>query len=234
MKINNAVVEPVAIKWDNITLPLKEGTPISIGGNIANNGTAMGLVPVTVYNRPVASDRISILVSGDVDLAEVEKSFGSALETSAKAAMSGIRFHKKDGTIDDSADEKGSALPSVTADDNGDVLTVVSGAWAKATPSGGGGGGAFVITATEEDDVTTLDKTWQEIFDAVSDGQIAVIDFIGEATAFRAFVTAVEEDGSYYVTALGGDHNLIYTAETADGYPILDDGGGGGGGDVPS
>jgi hypothetical protein len=104
MKINNAVVEPVAIKWDNITLPLKEGTPISIGGNIANNGTAMGLVPVTVYNRPVASDRISILVSGDVDLAEVEKSFGSALEHSAKAAMSGIRFHKKDGTIDDSAD----------------------------------------------------------------------------------------------------------------------------------
>ena len=28
-------------------------------------------------------------------------------------------------------------LPSVTADDNGDVLTVVEGAWAKATPSGG-------------------------------------------------------------------------------------------------
>lgn len=29
-------------------------------------------------------------------------------------------------------------LPSVTSDDNGDVLTVVEGAWAKAAPSGGG------------------------------------------------------------------------------------------------
>ena len=122
MKINNAVVEPVAIKWDNITLPLKEGTPISIGGNIANNGTAMGLVPVTVYNRPVASDRISILVSGDVDLAEVEKSFGSALEHSAKAAMSGIRFHKKDGTIDDSADNDTKyTLPTATSSTLGGV-----------------------------------------------------------------------------------------------------------------
>ena len=30
-----------------------------------------------------------------------------------------------------------SGLPAVTSDDNGDVLTVVSGAWAKAQPSGG-------------------------------------------------------------------------------------------------
>lgn len=29
------------------------------------------------------------------------------------------------------------ALPAVTADDNGDVLTVVDGAWTNATPAGG-------------------------------------------------------------------------------------------------
>ena len=29
-------------------------------------------------------------------------------------------------------------LPAVTSEDNGDVLTVVDGAWDKATPSGGG------------------------------------------------------------------------------------------------
>ena len=33
--------------------------------------------------------------------------------------------------------EAGSSLPDVTAEDNGDVLTVVEGAWSKATPSGG-------------------------------------------------------------------------------------------------
>lgn len=32
----------------------------------------------------------------------------------------------------------GSSLPEVTSDDNGDVLTVVEGAWAKAAPSGVG------------------------------------------------------------------------------------------------
>ena len=35
------------------------------------------------------------------------------------------------------AQPSGNVLPAVTADDNGDVLTVVEGAWAKATPSGG-------------------------------------------------------------------------------------------------
>jgi len=56
----------------------------------------------------------------------------------------------------------GSELPEVTADDNGDVLTVVNGAWAKAAP---GGGGALVVTVNEE--TGALDKTWQEINDAM-------------------------------------------------------------------
>lgn len=57
-----------------------------------------------------------------------------------------------------------SSLPAVTSDDNGDVLTVVEGAWAKAAPSGGSG--ILVIGMTEESGVYTLDKTWQEIHDA--------------------------------------------------------------------
>ena len=44
----------------------------------------------------------------------------------------------------------GSGLPEVTTDDNGDVLTVVEGQWAKATPSGGGSGGGLVVNFTLE------------------------------------------------------------------------------------
>lgn len=40
----------------------------------------------------------------------------------------------------------GSSLPEVSADDNGDVLTVVEGEWAKAAPSGGGSVASVRIT----------------------------------------------------------------------------------------
>ena len=38
-----------------------------------------------------------------------------------------------------------SELPAVTSSDNGDVLTVVEGSWAKATPSGGGGSENYYV-----------------------------------------------------------------------------------------
>ena len=67
-------------------------------------------------------------------------------------------------------------LPSVTTDDNGDVLTVVEGAWAKATPSGGGGGGLIINAVwNEAQEQTILDKTWGEICSAMASGQNAVI-----------------------------------------------------------
>ena len=56
----------------------------------------------------------------------------------------------------------GSSLPAVTSDDNGDVLTVVEGQWAKAAPSGGG---AYAVTVTNDGTTISANKTWQEIYD---------------------------------------------------------------------
>ncbi len=120
MRINNGVGRSVKIKWDGITLPLKEGTPINIGGNIANNGTAIGLVMGTVYVKPIGNGEINILVGGDVDLAEVEKSSGLTLTTEAKSSMSGIKFHLPDGSVDDSADSS-YTLPTASASTLGGV-----------------------------------------------------------------------------------------------------------------
>ena len=126
-----------------------------------------------------------------------------------------------------------SELPSVTAEDDGDVLTVVSGAWAKATPSGGGGG----VLAIGFSDENTLDKTWKEIHDAVSDGKLPFVIFVGEDEIGTGLVMSVYEESGYCIDIMFSEM-LTFSAETENGYPTSasDDGGGGdgGGGDVPT
>ena len=69
----------------------------------------------------------------------------------------------------------GAGLPEVTADDNGDVLTVVEGEWAKASPSGGGGDNVMLVTITEyeeDGDYTyTADTNANDILKALASGK---------------------------------------------------------------
>ena len=84
----------------------------------------------------------------------------------------------------------GSDLPSVTAADNGDVLTVVDGAWAKATPSG--------ISGTDE---------WKGLFqnlafiyyEAVSNTSSDISLILPQATVIgnASWVTDAETGDSY-------------------------------------
>ena len=66
-------------------------------------------------------------------------------------------------------------LPSVTSDDNGKVLSVVDGAWAKATASGGSS--VFLVTATFDSDsgYTVTDKTYSEILEAFENGNYVLM-----------------------------------------------------------
>ena len=110
-----------------------------------------------------------------------------------------------------------SSLPEVTSDDNGDVLTVVEGAWAKAAPSGGGG----VLVVHMDDDTGALDKTWQEIADA----GFAVLTFNGEASILCATCVEIASSGYgvdfYLPPHTGGPGELLpFAATSADGYPV--------------
>ena len=78
--------------------------------------------------------------------------------------QAGAQWHAKSGG------GGGSGLPAVTSDDNGDVLTVVNGAWDKAAPSGGGSD-IFVVTYTDNSGTLTYDKTLAEIYTAIKAGK---------------------------------------------------------------
>lgn len=90
----------------------------------------------------------------------------------------------------------GSSLPAVTADDNGDVLTVVSGEWAKAEPAGIPSG----LCTFDNDGV--LDKSYHDILNMMASGIIP-------------YITEPGVDNSNYTTT----YMLMWTYE----YPDPDD-----------
>ena len=102
----------------------------------------------------------------------------------------------------------GSSLPAVTSDDNGNVLTVVEGEWAKAAPSGGGSDifvVHFEVTWDEgtQSAVVTCDKTAAEIAAAGDAGKLIIgkalmMQTEPERTSFD--VVAYTYDGNPYVT----------------------------------
>lgn len=115
-------------------------------------------------------------------------------------------------------------LPSVSGSDNGKVLKVVEGAWAAA--SGGGGSDSSVLVVHEVDSV--LDKTWQEIHDAMVAGKSVVrpID-TGDLLQLGYVLGALSNDWSVHIVDCeprGGEPIFLtsYFADSASGYPIVD------------
>lgn len=110
----------------------------------------------------------------------------------------------------------GASLPEVTSEDNGNVLTVVEGAWAKAAPSGG-------VLVCMVDAQNTLNHTWQEIHDA----PLAVIrrNTGGDGWAednlwYIQQIGFYEEDVEWFVSiglSTGGRGDFV--ADSANGYP---------------
>lgn len=92
------------------------------------------------------------------------------------------------------------------------------------TASGGGG-----LIINEDADTHMLDKTWQEIYDAVSTGGAAVIFSVTDTSVDYMPVSHIDFDASddYYAIAAGhmDGYNIAaynYIATSASGYPVLD------------
>lgn len=115
----------------------------------------------------------------------------------------------------------GSDLPEVTEEDNGKVLTVISGEWDKAEPSGESG--TVYLDVVPSQDMTTFTVTkdgesidCESIIDLVEEGKNVIAKVITSETDYSLFPFADvnEVDGTKYVsftrvTILGTEAGLL-------------------------
>lgn len=92
---------------------------------------------------------------------------------------------------------------------------------------GGSGGGVLVVHVSWESEVGTLDKTWQEIYTALSNDQTVLIKSVGENLVAFDYVVAAQLSGDYkvYSMTIGGFPSIAcvayqWTTNTATGYPV--------------
>lgn len=87
---------------------------------------------------------------------------------------------------------------------------------------GGGGTGGGVLIVHESD--SAFDKTWQEIFDALSAGQIVISLTLAEDEATMAVLYAAYKLGSKYCVDMysySAESSFVYKTLSADGYPVF-------------
>lgn len=95
---------------------------------------------------------------------------------------------------------------------------------------GGAGGGSFVIRVNEimieNGTKYELDKTWQEISDAIEAGMYCCIvgyepanENDDEMVPSQKVVAGLYTDGEYFGLLEAGGNNMRYTADAKDGYP---------------
>lgn len=123
----------------------------------------------------------------------------------------------------------GSSLPTVTSDDNGDVLTVVEGAWAKDAPSGGEfvvefvGGGSDGYAAEHDGEPISI----AEIYAAKQSGKTItghdehgytqlVLAALSETIAFFSSSVAHPVAGQYVASFIGTHEDDTDTWVTAE------------------
>ena len=165
------------------------------------------------------SENLNITNREDIFLAKIA---GRDVDISTMTPPVANGVHEKllDEIADRIDDATKNALPEIEDGDNGKVLGVSGGQYALVNGGGGGSSGLVVhMTWDAHAEVSVLDKTWQEIWDAFSSGSsVVIVEDELEGYALACVVTAMSEEGYTIVVGSGGPTSY-YTAESADGYP---------------
>ena len=113
-----------------------------------------------------------------------------------------------------------SSLPEVTASDKGKYLKANESTGDPEWASGGSSGGGVLVVHFDENG--TLDKTWQEIYDAKCGIIAAEAD--GSCNSMQ-IIRIGEEEGVFFVDGVSFISNemeiISFSASSADGYPVI-------------
>lgn len=133
--------------------------------------------------------------------------------TCGNLPTAGVEDNGKILKVIEGAWAKGSPeLPAVTADDNGKFLKVVDGGWTKANVTDK----LFVVTYTETSDVWTCDKTVAQIQSAIANGYAVVSYALRTGGAVQMFeisrIATVETTTTITLSnVIKSGTNLVYT-----------------------
>ena len=162
MKVSNEVYKKVTIDWANVTLPLKEGSPVSSAGVVANSGSAFGIVPQAYKEEPLEKS-IYVLVGGHVDLNEIETLYGSTYDDAAISALNGIHFYKNGASVPSAS---GGGTLVVTQTETQEDVYVLNKTWKEIHDAMVNG---YFVTLVKESD----GEVGQEIFYSATIGDTA-------------------------------------------------------------
>lgn len=178
--MNGTITKTVSLTldWDNITLPLYQGTPVNADG-IANDESVVGIVLDTYTEKPLMPS-IYVAVAGAFCLAELNAASRLTWSDAAKEALPGVTFIDEDGT----SEKPTKGVPASTSEDAGKVLTVDEDGvaeWADAAKE------LPAITAEDAGKVLTVDEDgepgWADIakeLPAITEEDVGKVLAVGE------------------------------------------------------
>lgn len=86
---------------------------------------------------------------------------------------------------------------------------------------GGGSSGGVLVVHASDDDTPVLDKTWQEIKDAIDGGSVVMAITADNDVTYLATVPAQYGEDTFVVSFIisGTTDTNVYIASSANGYP---------------